>query len=274
MKKFISAIALLLLFCVMASCSACKSCSSCGKKLIPASGGDLYDKKTGVTYKVAPPNYEAISWEKEVYMEDKKGIAYHRVLGANGEVTDPPIWLYNYDLNRLLYNSNEVTLPTLSEMNPDSMSIYMEEDVKVYLEIEEDKEVVKEAAAILDTTPFPFSGKAAENSYRMSFASDEHPYITYNLIYMEYAEDQYEYVSLKGAGYETKEDIESNYDFIEGVPYEIIEEEDGTFVIAYNRGKYFIYDRYTGQCYMAKYINDLYTTGGESDSDSSGKEDL
>jgi len=269
MKKIISTIALILIFCVFVSCSGCKSCSSCGKKLITANGGDLYNKETGVTYKIAPSNYEAISWEKEVYMEDQKGIAYHRVLNSNGQTADPPLWLYNYDLNRLLYNSNEVTLPTLSEMNPDSMSIYVEENVKIYLEVEEDKEVVRKAAEILETTPFPFSGKAAENSYRMSFASKEHPYITYNLIYMEYSEDQYEYVSLKGSDLKTKEDIEKYYDFIDGVSYEIIQEDDGTFVIVYNRGKYFVYDRYKGQCYMAQYINDIYTTAEDNSGGSS-----
>ena len=90
-----------------------------------------------------------------------------------------------------------------------------------------------------------------------------HPYITYNLIYMDFESDQFDYVSLKDSAYTTKEEVESGYSFIKGVPYEIIEEDDGTFVVAYNIGKYFIYDRYTGACYMAEYVNELYTIEGE-----------
>jgi len=255
MKKIISVVALLLVMCIFASCS---SCSSCVKKLDTVSGGDLYDKKTGVVYSTAPSCYEAIAWEKEIYRQDSHGVGYHKVKDVNGYIGEPPLWLYNYDYNILLYNSAEITLPTLAEMEPDSLSFYIEGESKVHLTADDDAESVKKAVSLLDGPYMAYNANPAKSSYKLSFASAKYPAIVYNVSYIEYSEDQHVYVSLKDQNFSNADDVEENYDFIDGVPYEIIAEEDGSFTVAYNYGKYFLFVRDEGRCYMAEYIHDKY----------------
>ncbi len=259
MKRIVSIVAFALLFCILTSCAGC---TSCGKKLETVNAGNLYDKKTETVYAIAPSYYEAVAWESDIYKVDSHGFGYHKVRDIDGNTGDPTQWLYNYENNILLYNS-EIKLPTLREMDPDGMSFFIEGDSRVILTVEDNKDAIGKAIEFVDSPAMTFNGKTAESSYRIRFTSSKYKYIAYYVIYLEYAEDQYEYVSLKGQ-YTSVEEIEANYDFIDGVEHEILTENDGSFTVAYNYGKYFVYVRDEGKCYMAGHIHDVYNSAGET----------
>jgi len=261
MKKIITIISLFLLIGILSSCAGC---SSCKKKLETVSGGHLYDKKNDVVYNVAPQNYEAAAWGPEAYVFDKKGIGYHKVRDINGNFADPSMWLYNYDNNILLYNSS-IDLPSLSEMDADRLSFYVEENSRVYLVEEKNKDNVKKVLELLSGSYCFYSGDSSSERYKISFTSTKYPYISYHLNYLEYEKDQIEYVSLKNKSFSSVDDVKENYEFKPGIPYEILSEKDGCFTVAYNFGKYLIFDRETGRCYSAGFIHETYNGDTEED---------
>ena len=111
----------------------------------------------------------------------------------------------------------------------------------------------------------PETGELAQVS---PTSSPDCPFV-YVVNYLEYSSNQYDYVSLKGQNFSSVQDVEENYDFLDGVTYEIITESDGSYTVKYNYGKYFIYIREEGRCYMAGFIYDTYNNPDNNNAEES-----
>ena len=98
--------------------------SSCakGNKFI-VENGEYIDKVTGVEYISTTWEYEPIAVSDEVYGEYTKAydLTFYKIEGVDPQK-------YICDNMETLYYANNITLPTLSEMNIDYVNIYNEYD--------------------------------------------------------------------------------------------------------------------------------------------------
>ena len=242
MKKICLAISLLLV--------AVMLFSSCASTLTPISAG-FYDKKTDTYYAYAPMCYEATGWQNESYIKDNIGFEYHIVLDSSGNEADPTLFLYDKANKTLIYNSAN-TLPNLAELNPTEMFFAVEGSVSTTLTTETDKMSIDKVIDICLNAPIcKYPALQTDEYYKLKFYSADHPYILYSISYLEYDYDYCEYESAATL---------ENYVYRTGVEYTVIQESDGSYTIEYNYGKYFVYNRDSGECRMAKYIHDAYNS--------------
>ena len=258
MRKITLILAVAILFGCLVSCGGCSGCSKPVKLETKQDG--YYNEKLEVYYSIAPSSYEAMGYIKEAYAVDSHDFTFHIVTDPNGNRADAAQWLYDATNAALLYNSDN-KLPTLEEMKPDAVDFFVEGNTRVNLVSVSDAEEIK---AIIDCLDNPFCKKSSirselKDSYGLRFTSDGYKYIAYVLDYVEFSQNIYEYE--KAEGYTDVADIEARYDFKDGVEYEIIAEEDGSYTVKYNYGKYFIYDENVGRYYMAGHIHDNYNSG-------------
>jgi len=197
---------------------------------------------------------------KEAYAIDSHGFTFHIVTDQSGNRADASQWLYDATNAALLYNSDK-KLPTLKEMNPGTVDFFVEGNTRVNLVSVSNTEEIDKIIACLDNPYCSKSSIRAElnDSYGLRFTSVEYKYIAYVLDYVEFSQNIYEYE--KAEGYTDAADVEARYDFRDGVEYEIIAEEDGSYTVKYDYGKYFIYDENVGRYYTASYIHDNYNSG-------------
>jgi hypothetical protein len=223
---------------------------SCAQNKLVLKNNGMYDKSSGTYYSYADLNYEAIGWSKEVYITDEIGFEYHVVVDEKGRSADPTAFLYDKDNKTLLYNS-DTKLPTLAELNPDTIAFYEEGTKRVLLTSDDSADNIAQVLDVcLNAPSIKFSAETLDQDYRLMFSSSAHPYFVYCLSYYEFAQDQCEYeypLSLDG------------YKYRDGVSY-TVEQKDGGYIVTYNYGKYFIYNRSTGLCYKADIVHDIYNS--------------
>lgn len=223
--------------------------SSCSAKLVPYANG-FHNEKTGVYYTYASMCYEATGWKSEAYIKDDIGFEYHVVVDGNKEA-DPSLYLYDKTNKTLIYNSQN-TLPTLAELNPTEMHFTVDGSISNTLTTESDATMIQAVLDLCLNAPVcKYPALATDEYYRLKFYSSSHPYILYCLSYLEYDYDYCEYENVASL---------ENYEYRDGVSYTVINEDDGTYTVEYNYGKYFVYNRDTGECRMAKYIHDNYNS--------------
>ncbi|MGI6167660.1 MAG: hypothetical protein ACOYIA_05965 [Eubacteriales bacterium] len=140
------------------------------------------DRYTGISYTNAPSVYEPMALGKE----------YARWKNAGGQVVfyeiegmDPSLWLA--EEGKTVFYSTEVTLPTLSQMEPHSILICVEQTLTVAIaEITEPEEI----SALIDLwengESVPYPGTTPMATYRIKFQSELYPGLIYSLIYIEY----------------------------------------------------------------------------------------
>lgn len=146
---------------------------------------NLYtDAKTGVSYRDAPSSFEpAVVGGK--YAKIKLGgeaIVFYEIKGMN-----PRLWLTE-EYGTVFYSS-DISLPTLTEMEPVNILVCIEQALTaVVAEISDAQDI---AAVISDwesgvSTEYPATPPAA--SYRLKFESDKYPGIYFSITYLEYSD--------------------------------------------------------------------------------------
>ncbi len=258
MRKITLLLAVAIILCFLVSCGGCSGCAKTVKLETRQDG--YYNEKLEVYYSIAPSNYEAMGYVKEAYAIDSHDFSFHIVTDPNGNRADASDWLYDATNAALLYNSDK-KLPTLKEMKTTAVDFFVEGNTRVNLiSVNTAEEIDK----IIDCLNNPYCSKSSiraelNDSYGLRFTSVEYKYIAYVLDYVEFSQNIYEYE--KAEGYTDAADVEARYDFRDGVEYEIIAEEDGSYTVKYDYGKYFIYDENVGRYYTASYIHDNYNSG-------------
>lgn len=165
---------------VMAACLLLSACSG-GVTLTNGENGCL-DKKNGVNYHYASLCYEPI----------KIGDSYGNI-GGDYELfeipgADPLRWIAGED-NNILY-SDDITLPTLLEMEPHLIRICTTESSGVELcRLTDDAAVLSVAEAFSNGEKLDYPSTAATEKYKVKFASDKYEHMYYTLTYLEYSSD-------------------------------------------------------------------------------------
>lgn len=144
-------------------------------------GGNLIDKKNGITYLPAPITFEPQTLATEPYAECKSlGIELYEIEGLPSDE-----WLSEpFDGIGGVYYSDKITLPTLEEFDADLMYICVEQVITVSIGTVDDKTGID---AIVDSfvSGEPTAIIQSGNSYKLKFSSDKYPGLYYNLIYIE-----------------------------------------------------------------------------------------
>ncbi len=242
MKKIITMSgALLLCLVLLVSCAA--------NKLESRQGG-LYDPKTQIYYTYAPMNVEALSYSPDVYITDKHDYTYHAVYDMNKNPCPTSDLLYDGDSHTLIYNS-DMKFPEIYDFEANQAVFYIPTDNGQALTTVDDIADTAKIVAVFKNPAMAYKANAAVETYRLRFFSEKYPYFAFVYTYIEYSKDQLVDVTL---------DSLDGYTFIEDVPHTETQNADGSWTVSYNYGKYFVYDRNIGLCYMAEYIHDAYNT--------------
>lgn len=164
------------------------SVASCSEKVgVLASDGDggYKDSKTEISYRGAPSCYEAKGYLSEEIIAENDGVAFYALDGAPSTE-----WLWSPDFGMLLYSRN-VTLPTLAELAPSEMYVCLEEDAKMKtaFEVFDQAKIDAILAAYENGEEVDYRGTKANYSFHLRFSSEEYPWLLYNLLYVQYAED-------------------------------------------------------------------------------------
>ena len=229
-------------------CFGVAACS-CGDGIheIEKRAGGFADKTSGVTYKFAPMAYEPTAYEKEAFGKDEYDDTYHRVSFTNGSIVNTSQWLYaKYDA-LLAYNEKNV-LPSFDELEVNLVNICVENTSSIIMStIDKQNEIEKLTDLFKNGVICKYDVAPVSDSYSLKFVSGKYP-IAYSITYIEYEEDHIEYEEISTL---------DGYEYREGVDH-TVEEREGGYVVIYNYGKYFIYDRSTKICRVAGYIHSEY----------------
>lgn len=160
--------------------------ASCGVTIHEGIGeGDAMDKSNDTVWYHASTCYEAVALEKK---QGKLVVGNHDLELYKLPDMDPDKWLATEDEN-VLY-AEGVKLPTLSEMAPEKMIIYLDSATEQQLKTLEDADVLAsmiEAYTTNESTIYP--AKTPFATYRIRFASEAYPGLYYVLTYVEYGSD-------------------------------------------------------------------------------------
>ena len=242
-KRIIAALCLLAVSLGFAACS-------CGNEIhtIEVKANGYYDKTSGINYSFAPSAYEPTAYEREVYGKDEFDCTYHRVSFVDGKLSDASEWLYAKDDGTLAYNGNN-SLPSFDQLKSDTVNFCMEGTTSIILTtVDKTNEVAELVNIFKNGTPCKYQVGTASKIYYLKFVSSVYP-IAYSIAYIEYENDHMEY--------EETDDL-NGYEYREGVEYTVETRDGGGYTVRYNYGKYFIYDRDTGNFRVADYIHDKY----------------
>ena len=152
----------------------------------------MQNKRLGLEYYAAPTNYEAVSQGEAYGYYKKSNMTLYTVVGL-----DPSEWLtqgYTGVATTMFY-STDITLPTLSEMEPNKVYICSNEEITYSIATVDDLATVN---ALVDSfengeyEEWPLVNSVA--TYELKFYSeDKYPHIYYNLTYGEFPEGEFLY---------------------------------------------------------------------------------
>ncbi len=233
MKK-ISLLAILLAV-VLLICS-CGNCSCAKKSKFRYENDMIVDEKTGIKYECAPFAYQPVSFGAKYATQEKSGIVteYYQL----GDMpTDK--WLTNEDL--CVFYAQGVELPSFEELNSNRILICEKGEQTVSLFDITDKEKVQSVIdEYLGARRIKGNPARSDVQYLLNFRGDSYPFLQYSLEYLEYEGGL--------VIYDKTDDISSyKYQYSESeakISHE--QNEDGSFTVSYDLGKYFIYSRYEG----------------------------
>jgi len=173
--------------------------SGCHSTLLSLSYIDdqFVNKGENLTYNFAPISYEPVSvGEPYAYCADFE-ITFYEIPGM-----DPKEWLteeYAGSATTVLYNEN-ITLPTLAELDPDKMFVCLSGERVFSLATIEDQAAIDEIIRVFTESEeklWPHTD--ATLTYHLKFYSEKNaPAIYYNLIYAEFAEGNFLYEQSTG----------------------------------------------------------------------------
>ncbi len=223
---------------------------SCAPNTLESRQGGFYDPKTQTYYSYAPMNIEAVSYSPDVYITDSHGYEFHAVYDMKKNPCDTTKLLYDGDSQTLIYNSS-MSFPSILNFEANKAAFYVSgNSEQIVTSVDDAAETVK-ITDVFKNPAMAYTASIPTESYRLRFFSDKYPYFAFVYTYIEYSSDQL---------VDVKVDSLDGYNFIEGVPHTELQNDDGSYTITYNYGKYFVYDIDTRLCYMAEYIHDTYNT--------------
>ncbi len=162
------------------------SLSSC-KTIVELGDNGLYDKKNEIKYINASTVYEPAELGKEygvLKLSDKES---HKLFVIEG--IDPEKMLATED-GDIVYAS-DLTMPTLSEMDPAALHICMDTANTTYVigSIAEKSKIDRIVEAYENPPAIHSPVQSPMRTHRIRFESPDHPGFYYSLTYAEYAED-------------------------------------------------------------------------------------
>lgn len=175
-KNMIRVLAVLLCLCALLLCS-------CGKKYEFAVDEEGYfvDKKSGITYDIAPFCYEAISVSEEVFAEQGE----REFFAITGVSTSK--WIS--DTFGIIYFEKGTKMPTLKEMNISCVDITNDDAIVEKVTDGEKINALKELYENGTECSYPGNEGLVPNvNIRLKFADTENG-LYYVLAYFEYAQD-------------------------------------------------------------------------------------
>ena len=185
MNKFTKSISLALAVLLLSGCSGTLV-------TLKYEDGKRFNKRLGLSYLAAPTNYEPVSVGEAYGYYEKADMTLYEIKGLN-----PKEWLtqsYAGSATTIFYD-DDITLPTLAELNPGKIYITESESVTVSIG------TVDDPAVIANVVDLFTNGTYAEwplidsyKIYELKFYSEEnYPHIYYNLTYGEFEEGVFLY---------------------------------------------------------------------------------
>ena len=163
------------------------SLTACGgvPSLTPNEKGGYVNAKTDVVYYPAPDCYEARSYNAEEPVALNDGVHFYAVDGTENDT-----WLYSPDFGILLYAEGQ-TLPTLGALEPTLMKVILDDGgiSKTLYEVESEDKIDAILDAYEEGASIEYPGKRANYKFYLKLYSDKTPWIVYNLMFVQYAED-------------------------------------------------------------------------------------
>ncbi|MBE6542160.1 MAG: hypothetical protein E7672_06905 [Ruminococcaceae bacterium] len=154
--------------------------------------GKLINKSLRLSYHAAPYTYQPVSIGEAYAYCKSQDLTLYSVIGA-----DESDWLTEQYSGRTttVFYSDEITLPTLSELSPDKIYVCTDAERTYAISTIEDKDTIHELIDIIETgekVEWPYSDPI--KSYELKFNSDDNlPFLFYNLIYGEFPEGKFIY---------------------------------------------------------------------------------
>ena len=238
--------------------------ASCAKAPVLESKDGVYvNEKTGVSYLLAPENYEAVAIDKDktiARFPNKKmdDTLFYAIPGMPSQA-----YLSN-DFYELYYAA-DLKLPTLAEMAPHS-ALICKTAVISYSLVEIDE------AELIDALIALYAGQGVDEDlliteagvpeqYTLKFQSKDYPSFYYTLNYRRYDKEVTVYDLITDA-----ENFEVKYPGVQVTT----EEYKGETYAVYHLGTEILFDRTTGTCYpmgdmLKTYWEYLSSTGAETD---------
>ena len=160
--------------------------SACGITIHEGVGeGDAMDKSSGTVWYHASTCYEAVALEKKL---GSLVVGEHKLELYKLPDMDPDKWVATEDKNVLF--AKGVELPTLAEMSPNELIIYLDTSTEQQLKTLDKAETLK---AIIDAyregDSVLYPSKMPSATYRVRFKSEAYPGLFYVLTYVEYSSD-------------------------------------------------------------------------------------
>lgn len=165
------------------------ACSSVGTLVPGDSEGKYVNEKTGKVYLIAPDCYTVTSYRSDEAVALNDGVSFYAVDG-----TENDSWLYSPDFGILLYAEGE-TLPTLSELAPTMMDVRLEDDgiMKTAFEVGSADKISAVLGAYESGNELRYMGERANYTFYLEFTSEGYPWLVYNLVFMQFAEEYLTY---------------------------------------------------------------------------------
>lgn len=168
--------------------------SACSASLVnfKYEDGKLVNKGQKLEYYAAPTNYEPVSVGEQFGYYKKTDLILYEITGL-----DPKEWLtqeYAGSATTVFY-STDITLPTLSELEPTKVYICTGDTITYALATVEDEAVVSKLVDLFENGEYeewPLINSI--ETYELKFYSeDKYPHIYYNLTYGEFEEGKFIY---------------------------------------------------------------------------------
>lgn len=160
---------------------------ACGVTIHEGLGdGDALDKSSGTAWYHASTCYEAVELEKKVgklVVTDTQSLEIYKLPDMDADQ-----WVATEDKNVLYAEGTE--LPTLAEMDPVAMYVYLDGSAEQKLHTMEDPEKLAslvKAFSENESTIYPAT--TPYKTFRIRFASETYPGLYYVLTYVEYSSD-------------------------------------------------------------------------------------
>ena len=179
------------IICLLSAAALLTSCSGTLVNL-KYEDGQMINKRLGLAYTPAPITYEPVALGEAYAYYEKAKMTLYQIEGVDAED-----WLsqaYAGSATTIFY-SDDYTLPTLSEIDPDKIYVCSNEEITYSIATVEDKEIINTLIDLFQNGEFAeWPLVDAINTFELKFHSDNnYPFLYYNLTYGEFPEGKFLY---------------------------------------------------------------------------------